>query len=205
MIDLGISFIGGNDEWRALADMTGTTTRVLEEEGFGNAVRRMVMRRTGEHLESRMVTELGDLTICPFGYRLARAAGYDPAAIILLARVMTAVQVNHDRLGTPIVHHVQDGRIFGASPVADGVFWLTTDGDPHSARLVIDPIPDTMATHIMGRPLREVVFHPDLDAMDMRIADVEQYRTKTHLVLEGAPPPVSVIEAMESWEEGDDR
>jgi len=98
--------------------------------------------------------------------------GVVPAAALILREAVLAQNVALD-----IIDAVDDdvvSRILGHREsweidldTARGTHWSS------EGTLLVDPMPETLAVAAAGRPLREVVAHPALDALDLTIERIE--------------------------------
>lgn len=220
-VGIRCAFGGTNQDWSVLAGMVGTREGTLEVDGMMRHVPHFVRRERGDPLlhgnmqtTQRMLSG-NDVTldrhlVCPTAYALARHSGYDPAAILLLHTVECGVTVEIEGWPDKLDITRGDTRDDICGPVAPGMMWTrdSMTGDPQ-IRVVVSHtgLPDTVLAllpdRLAGRPLRELVSHPVLDVLDVRIKGVGVAHSGLTwtIDLSGAPRAVTLREAARLYEQ----
>jgi len=212
---LDIDFSGTASQWMRLAEILGTESRNIDAEGLGAFVTAFVAGQDGHPLDHREMEDADAITTCPVAYALARAAGYDPAGMLLLRRLSCNVTVRHPFWPSDLDADLQGSGLALRSPIARGAVWRGTRGSGYDSEIRIDPrtsgLPETvvgqMADRMRGRHLRETVSNPILDAMDLRVTGVAHMELSGIVYVRVADPPkaVSLAEAVGRWEDAPSR
>lgn len=201
-----------------LAEVLGTTTRRIDEQGCDAEIRDLLEGRGVDPLSLREMLNADRVKCCPTAYAICRHAGYDPAALLLLERISCIVEVVHPYWKERLTAHangIRDGFIHMRlrAPIAPGLIWRSVPMQASQTRIIIDPpltgLPDTLLIglheRMMGRPLSELVSHPVTDPLGMVITAVVDPATddgRLEVHLHPVPAAVTLDEAASAAEEG---
>jgi hypothetical protein len=208
-IGINCAFGGTNQDWATLAGMVGTRSGTLEIDGMKEHVPTFVRRERGNPMDYAGIGPIADHKVCPTAYALARHAGYDPAAILLLLTVECEVRLDLPGWPDPIVITAGDTHDDVCGPVGPGMMWARdpmTDAPQIRVYVAATGLPETVLglipERIEGRALRHLVSHPVLDGMDIVVDRVRMSsdRTQWHIEISGAPAEVTLREAARLYE-----
>lgn len=138
----------------------------------------------------RMVPEIATMLTHPVSLHLVEALGIDTLDIAILS-FWSGEALSLDLPGGDCVsfHYDRRNARGGASVhLGEDAVW-EYDWDGTSSIETATPIPETLKGAMQGRLLSEVLSHPHLDALDLRIADTEDYAPNgsTVIHLEAVP------------------
>lgn len=175
-VKVGCRFGGSNADWARLAAMVGTTPGDLEIRGMIHHVPQFVRRERGDPFQHELASGIAGHGVCPVGYGLARHCGFDPAALLLLEKVGCDASVETPLWYEPIDTNIGDTGYDVCGPAGPGMLWHP-DPMTDEATLTIMPsltgISDTilaiMPDRLRGGRLADVVSHPVLDPLDLRV------------------------------------
>ena len=169
MLDISPSFGGTSDNWLRLAEILGTTSSRLELDGMLMPVHDFVTRQATDPSDCREARRFDDMLVCPVAYALAKRAGWDPVAPLVLEEVGCDVTISHSQWFGAFANDWTDGHVDVDGPVAPGIRW--SDGGS-SKRSVLRvslrglALPETVLArtllHLPGQRLSEFVKHPDI-------------------------------------------
>lgn len=216
-LDIDLPTSGSTANYLRLAEVLGTTSLRIDTQGCDAEVRDLLAGRAADPLSCREMRKADLVRCCPVAYAIARHAGYDPAAILLLERLSCLVEVIHphwtDRL-TAYSDGIRDGftHMRLRAPMARGVVWHSAPTNSSSTRIRIDTalsgLPDTvfigLHERMLGAPLSNLISHPVTDPLGLVIAAVVDPGTGDGMLvvhLHPVPEPVGLDEAVGRWAE----
>lgn len=163
------------------------TRRSGDQDELYRRVRGVASDFDADHLADPRLRDDGDLLIDELNARVLATHGVSASGFLRLLRHGFMVELHHrarptDFSTTPIGGielTIEPGRpqaLAVWTPIGDGVAWATRDVDARGRGVVTIPrgieMPETLAIAAVGRPLREVLSNPVLDAYDLTIIDV---------------------------------
>lgn len=161
-----------------LAEMLGVTTRALQRGPVDDAVGAYVRRMRGDPL-SHDLCDFAWMDVCPMSYALARHAGYDPAAMVLLERNGCWVRVDSPEWEVSLHADPLEHDLLVCGLVAPGIV-MEQHPDTLETYLSLVPartgMPDTVIAAVFerlpGRPPSDLVTHPAIDTMRLVVREI---------------------------------
>lgn len=214
-LEIDLPSNGNTTNYLRIAEVLGTTSRRLDEEGCEPEVRDLLGGRGASPLDFREMGDADRIMCCPVAYAIARHAGYDPAAIFLLERLSCLVEVVHphwsDRL-TAYSGGEKKGHTYIRlrAPMARGVIWYGVPEITTATRIRINTemagMPSTLLIglheRLMGSPLSDLISHPLTDPLGLKITSVVEADEDVLAVsLDPTPGFVGLDEAVGRWED----
>ncbi len=195
-----------------LAEVLGTTTRRIEEQGCDAEMRDLIEGRGGDPLDFREMGDADAIQCCPVAYALWRHGGLDPAALTLLERISCIAEIEHPHwrsvLSASACQTKGEWHMRLRAAMAPGVIWRGTRGTGYDSEIRIDPalagIPETVLACLherqVGRPLAEIVSHPLTDPLGLAVTRITEMGEGILYVRLDAPPgAANLLAAAEAW------
>jgi hypothetical protein len=161
-----------------LAEMLGVTTYAIQRSPIDDAIGAYVRRMRGDPL-SHSLCDFAWLTVCPMSYALARNAGYDPAAIVLLERNGCWTRVDSPEWELSLHADPMEHDLLVCGLVAPGV---VMEQDPNTLETYLSMVPartgmpETVLAaaldRLPGRPLSDLLTHPAIDAASLVVREI---------------------------------